>query len=191
MCKECFSGYMKNRLVDKKDEINSKRKERYSENSEMLRERSRISYLKNREKRLEYVKRYSSMPENKARRRETMKEWERKKHETDILFSVKYRISSLFRMAIRNRGYGKNTVVADTLGCTWGEFMSHIERLFKPGMNWSNRSEWHMDHIIPLATAKSYQDVIRLNHFTNIQPLWAIDNMKKGSSLNYSYLGTR
>ena len=48
-------------------------------------------------------------------------------------------------------------------------------------MNWENRGLWHIDHIIPLATAKTEDEIIRLNHYTNLQPLWAIDNLKKGT----------
>jgi hypothetical protein len=49
-------------------------------------------------------------------------------------------------------------------------------------MSWENRAEWHIDHIVPLATAKCEEDVIKLNHFTNLRPLWAADNLKKNSN---------
>jgi len=67
------------------------------------------------------------------------------------------------------------------LGTTWEKAKQHIEDQFVEGMNWSNHGEWHIDHIIPLANAKTEEDVIRLSHYTNLQPLWAIDNMKKGA----------
>ena len=50
-------------------------------------------------------------------------------------------------------------------------------------MNWDNHGEWHYDHIIPLASADNYDDLVRLNHYTNLQPLWAEDNLKKGSKI--------
>jgi hypothetical protein len=52
-------------------------------------------------------------------------------------------------------------------------------------MNWENRDQWHVDHIVPLATAKNEQDVIALNHFSNLRPLWAKENLQKGSKLNF------
>ncbi len=55
----------------------------------------------------------------------------------------------------------------------------HIERQFKDGMSWERFDEVHIDHIIPMKTAKTEADVLRLNHYTNLQPLWAHDNMKK------------
>jgi len=47
-------------------------------------------------------------------------------------------------------------------------------------MTLDNQGKWHLDHIIPLATTKTEKDVIRLNHYTNFQPLWAKDNLSKG-----------
>ncbi len=46
-------------------------------------------------------------------------------------------------------------------------------------MSWNNRSEWHIDHKIPLASAKTKEDVIRLGHYTNLVPLWSVDNLKR------------
>ena len=54
-------------------------------------------------------------------------------------------------------------------------------------MTWENRSEWHVDHIIPLATAKTEEDVYRLNHYTNLQPLWAHENIRKRAMMPEEY----
>jgi hypothetical protein len=50
-------------------------------------------------------------------------------------------------------------------------------------MTLENYGEWHLDHIIPLATATTREDVVRLNHYTNFQPLWAKDNLSKGAKI--------
>ena len=50
-------------------------------------------------------------------------------------------------------------------------------------MTLENHGEWHLDHIIPLAIAKTEEEIIKLNHYTNFQPLWAIDNLKKGAKI--------
>jgi hypothetical protein len=50
-------------------------------------------------------------------------------------------------------------------------------------MNWDNRKDWHLDHIYPVSLAKDEQELIKLNHYTNFQPLWAIENMSKGNKI--------
>jgi hypothetical protein len=50
-------------------------------------------------------------------------------------------------------------------------------------MSWDNQGQWHIDHIIPLASAKSEEELYKLCHFTNLQPMWAVDNIKKGSKI--------
>jgi hypothetical protein len=69
------------------------------------------------------------------------------------------------------------------LGCEWAEFKAHIEERFKPGMSWDNFGEWEMDHVIPIASAKSIEDLRHLCHFSNIQPLWRLENRQKQNKI--------
>ena len=69
------------------------------------------------------------------------------------------------------------------LGCSFEEFKIYIEKKFQSGMTWQNHGEWHLDHVIPLASAKTKDEVIKLCHYTNYQPLWAKDNLKKGAKI--------
>ena len=82
-------------------------------------------------------------------------------------------------------GYTKRSKSNDIYGCSWVELKNHIEVQFTKGMTWENRSEWHIDHIIPLASAKSEDDILRLSHYTNLRPLWAADNLRKSDKLDY------
>jgi hypothetical protein len=50
-------------------------------------------------------------------------------------------------------------------------------------MNWDNHGEWHIDHKIPLSTAKNEEELYKLNHYTNLQPLWSTDNLKKSNKI--------
>lgn len=61
------------------------------------------------------------------------------------------------------------------------EFMRHLERQFLPRMGWHNRARWHFDHIVPLSSACTPEEVVALFCFTNLRPLWAADNRAKGS----------
>ena len=63
------------------------------------------------------------------------------------------------------------------------ELKIHLEKQFKPGMSWDNRKEWHIDHIVPLASAKDEETMNKLCHYTNLQPLWAEENLSKGARL--------
>ena len=73
----------------------------------------------------------------------------------------------------------------DIVGCSPTELREHIEKQFTDGMSWDNYGTygWHLDHIIPLSTAETREDVFKLNHYTNLQPLWATDNLKKGKKI--------
>ena len=103
----------------------------------------------------------------------------------DPFFALTTRIRGLVNQSLRIRNLSKKSKTFEIVGCTPDELRIHIERQFLPGMTWENRSRWHIDHIVPLATAKTEAEVIALNHFTNLRPLWAVDNLKKGSKVEY------
>ena len=67
------------------------------------------------------------------------------------------------------------------VGCDWTTLKNHIESQFLKGMNWTNREHWHIDHIEPLASAGSEEALMQLCHFSNLRPMWADENLKKGS----------
>ncbi|MGZ4851224.1 MAG: hypothetical protein ACXV2C_07585 [Candidatus Bathyarchaeia archaeon] len=101
----------------------------------------------------------------------------------DPVYSTGLRIRGLIRKSIEGRGFRKETPTHKILGCNYDELRSHIESQFKDGMCWERFGEIHIDHIIPMASAKTIEDVLALNHYTNLQPLWAIDNLKKGATM--------
>jgi hypothetical protein len=102
---------------------------------------------------------------------------------TDDLFAVKRRIRCLVANSLKNKGYTKKSSVNEILGCSYEEFKTHIESQFLNGMSWENRNEWHIDHFIPLASAKTESEILKLNHYTNLRPMWAIDNIRKGAKM--------
>lgn len=104
---------------------------------------------------------------------------EKIKRKSDHVFDMNRRVRGLLHNALSNKGFKKQGKTIDVLGCDYAFFKAHIERQFVRGMSWERRSEWHIDHIIPLATAKTEEDVLRLGHFTNLRPLWAVENLLK------------
>ena len=71
----------------------------------------------------------------------------------------------------------------DILGCTFDQAQKHIEAKFKEGMHWLNHGSWHIDHIIPIAwfDLRERHQLLAAAHYTNLQPLWAKENLSKGA----------
>ncbi len=69
--------------------------------------------------------------------------------------------------------------------------MSHIESMFEPGMSWDNWGEWHIDHIRPLASfdLENAERLAEACHYTNLRPLWKVDNLRKGAKDTVGHTG--
>jgi len=107
----------------------------------------------------------------------------RLKEETDLLYVATQSAKSVVMGSLRRKGFTKKSKTYEILGCSYQEFKLHIESQFVEGMGWHNRNEWRVDHHIPLAVAKTEEEVIRLTHYTNLKPLWASDNIKKSDNI--------
>lgn len=143
--------------------------------------RARESYLKNRGRVLEYQANYRKENWPEVLKRNT--QYVRRRLRQDPLFRMTYAVRNRTFVAFRNKGFGKNTKTCEMIGCDWPELMAHMQSQFAEGMTMENYGDWHVDHIIPLASAKSEEELIALCHFTNLQPLWAADNIRKGARL--------
>jgi hypothetical protein len=103
----------------------------------------------------------------------------------DPLFKLTVNLRRRVILFLNEKNIHKNNKTFEIVGCTPMELKEYLENKFIDGMTWSNQGEWHVDHIIPLSSAKTHEDAFRLCHFTNLQPLWAKDNLKKGSKIYY------
>lgn len=199
-CKDCQNARSKAWREANIDRAKELSRSYYQKNSERVKEKSGLYYESNKESCKESRRRYAS--ENKlslnaakrareARRFEQdpngFREWNRDRTARKRSRNIKSRLSNLMRnrvvSAIRHGGYQKRTRTSELLGCSWNDFIEHIQRQFSIGMSWSNYGKWHIDHIIPLASAASEDALIKLFHYTNLQPLWAEDNIRKGASI--------
>lgn len=119
----------------------------------------------------------------KSRRRDKILAYESRRLKEDPLYALAHlcrrRIWSIFNA----RKVPKTQKSQDLIGCDWETLKLYFESLFSDGMSWENRELWHIDHIVPLASARSLDEVIKLCHYTNLQPLWAKDNLSKGCKL--------
>lgn len=105
----------------------------------------------------------------------------KQKRKKDIHFKILLNIRSRLGNAIKNNKKTKKTI--ELLGCSIPELLVYLEQKFTKGMNWENhgRSGWHIDHIKPCSsfdlTDPEQQKICF--HYTNLQPLWAEDNLRK------------
>lgn len=113
-------------------------------------------------------------------RRPYMRQWANNKYKTDIDYRVKSSVQARIRGAIKNNYKAAST--AELIGCSVRYLVKHLESLFQSGMNWDNYGEWHIDHIVPcVAFDLSDPEQQRICfHYTNLQPLWMLDNVTKG-----------
>jgi hypothetical protein len=109
----------------------------------------------------------------------------KKNKRLNTFYKFKDNIRKLISKAIRSMGFSKKSKAFDILGCSAEEFKIYMESKFQPGMSWKNNTRygWHIDHIIPISSAQNEEQAIKLNHYSNLQPLWAIDNLKKSNKV--------
>lgn len=99
----------------------------------------------------------------------------------DPIFAAKEKIRHSIKSAIYKSKNKKTLSTNKILGCSIEEFKLYLETQFQNGMTWENHGKWHIDHKTPNSWATTEAEVIALNHYTNFQPLWAEDNIKKGN----------
>ncbi len=143
--------------------------------------------------------------ESRSRRSDEAKERFRKlnsirtkiKRETEPLFKLKNNIRRSISRGFHKANLSKNnTRTEEILGVSFSEFKTYIESLFEPWMNWENygtnlptkiNEKWDLDHIIPVSTAETEEDLFRLNHYTNFQPLCSyVNRFIKKDSLDFT-----
>jgi hypothetical protein len=106
----------------------------------------------------------------------------RRREKIDVEFRLLQRIRG--RISAVLKGRLKNSAALKLIGCTLPELKAHLEKQFKAGMSWSNYGEWHIDHIRPCASF-DFNNPVSLSqcfNYTNLQPMWKLDNAKKNSS---------
>jgi hypothetical protein len=145
------------------------RQRRYrKDNPERTKKLQSINYQRNREKRIKYAVKYCI---NRLK--------------TDIAFRLNMRFASYLRQCLRRGKNGRHWEII--VGYTLEDLMNHLESQFKDGINWDNFGKWHIDHIIPVSAFhfESYDDpeFKACWALSNLQPLWALDNLKKGNKI--------
>ena len=182
-CKECRKKESKKRYSENKEYFENYReehkehykeikKEHYEKNKEHYKKLNSDRYYKNKKSHLEKMTKY------RKNNKEELNKYYRERKEKDISYDIEVRVRNRINAAIKN----KSNSTKELLGCDVEFYKQYLEEKFEEGMSWENRSEWHIDHIKPLAKfdLTNEKQLFEAFHYTNTQPLWAKDNLSKG-----------
>jgi hypothetical protein len=170
LCKECMKVYKKSYHLKNRENISSLKRKYYISNKENILDKRKENYSNNKQQKLEYQKEYASL--NKEKISAYKMEYQRNRRKTDPVYKLKYVVGRMIRNSLKCKGLSKNKKSMDILGCSIEFFKTYIEEMFIDNMSWHNYGTyWDIDHIIPLSTAVTEEQVLKLNHYTNLQPL--------------------
>ena len=170
--------YMNIYLSENKERINQYNIDYNVKNKEKISEYKALYYLNNKEKILKYKF------DNRKRINKNSLEYYYMRINNDNLYKLSILIRNLIRISIKKSGYSKKSKTNEILGCSFNDFKFYLENKFQDWMNWENQGlyngeinyGWDIDHIIPLSSAKNEEEIMRLNHYTNLQPLCSFVN---------------
>jgi len=160
-----------------KDKVKKQLKKYYENNLEYHKERKKLWIEKNKERRNEYQKNW------RKNNKEHINYYKKSRYKNDLLHKLIINCRNRINSFLKTKNIAKTNKTFEIIGCIPEDLKKYIETQFKNGMSWDNRSEWHIDHIIPLSSAKTEEEIYKLCHYTNLQPLWASENMKKSNKL--------
>jgi len=157
-------------------QLQLKQKKR-KENPEKYKEETKKYYIKTKDIQAEKKKKWIS--EN----REKYNSYWTNRKKKDPVFALIMNMRSRIWKYLRLLNITKNNKTFEIVGCSPQELKEHLEKQFVQGMSWENRTEWHIDHIIPLSSAKTEEELYKLCHYTDLQPLWEEENLKKSNKI--------
>jgi len=180
-CKSCKRAYRKSYYSENREKAVIDSKSWYKSNRDKAAKARKIYRLRNIEKSKRIRK--SQYWKNPEKAKEQNKIYARERARVDPVYRLRLRCRKRIWAAFKEGGYSKNSSSFDMIGCSIDELTHHLESKFTKGMSWDNYGEWHVDHIVPLASANTESEVIALCHYTNLQPLWANENLSKGAKI--------
>jgi len=184
-CKDCKNEYFKCYYENNKENVKTKNKLWRLDNHDKIIERNIEWKNNNPEKYKEIQKKYNL--KNKDKIREYKNKWNKEKKKTDPSYNLRCSMNRTISDTLKNKDYSKKSKVCDILGCDFNELKTHLESMFEDWMSWDNygnpndgivevNKSWDIDHIIPLSSAETEDDILRLNHYSNLQPLCSYVN---------------
>lgn len=178
-------------MKDRKEE----NKKYYLKHKQERLEYQKQYYVENSKTRIEYTHLYNSQNKEKIavrqsnyqkeHRKELNKKSSERKNKNPLL-KIKCNLHNTLIHSIKKDKHNKCSNIVKALGCSIEDFKLYLSSQFKDGMTFNNHGEWEIDHIIPISQANDYETIIKLFHYTNLQPLWKEENHKKGSKVYFS-----
>jgi hypothetical protein len=191
-CKECINQYYLENKQAKKDYYENNKEEINKKNKKYC----QIPKIKERKK--DYNKKYSKKEEVKEKlklyyQKPEVKERinnKAKQKRNNSLYKLQSNIRTAIATLVREKEVNKTKSTLKIIGIdNWSLLKEHLEKQFTEGMTWDNwgvgknNETWHIDHIIPTSSAKTEEEVFKLNHYTNLRPMWCSDNIRKSNKL--------
>jgi len=208
-CKQCCKEYYennKNKILnqqkdhykinhEKKNEKNKKwneahhkelieyRKKRYHNNIEINKIRSKEYYENNKDK--AQIKRERFKKRNPNYGNEYYHKVLKEKYKTDTQHKLVSNVRRRVRSFLKSKNVEKRNKTFEIVGCSPEFLKGYLEKQFTEGMTWKNYGYygWHIDHKIPLDCGKTEDEIYKLCYYTNLQPMWWLDNFKKGKKI--------
>lgn len=171
------------RLNQKKYKSKESYKIKLREHQKTQKYRDKFNSWRRTPKYREYVKKYRQTETYKLYMLQYNRKYYKHKSSTDVIYKLKCVVRSRIKRAIE-KNY-KRGLAINSLGCSIEQLKMHLENQFTDNMSWNNYGKWQIDHIVPLAIfdlTNTEQLKVAL-HYSNLQPLWAEDNYKKGSKI--------
>lgn len=184
-CRGCRTAYHRKHYLENRTSVLQKCAAYRDSHLEQAREVVRLWHIENKEYVREYRKRRAAS--TLAERAEAQKV----RYATDPQYREKVKLLRRLDHALRGTS-ARSAATAVILGCDQLELRKHIERQFQPGMTWDNRGKgllgWQIDHIVPCCRfdLRDEQQQKLCFNYTNLRPLWSVDNLKKGSKNVYT-----
>ena len=174
--KEEIAARAKARREQDVEAFRASRREYYAKNKERINERAKMFRAKYREKRLEYGRQYRSKNKDAINQKRV------ERLHSDLMFKLKEQSRNMLRCSFMTAKHRKNNHFFEIVGCTADELVEKLKNtwLARYGKEWTGEP-CHIDHIVPLSTASTYEDVKNLCHYSNLQLLTPEDNMKKSN----------
>ena len=171
MTKKAKREYQKKYRATNREKYLAYQKEYQACNQDKIRAYTKEWHAANKDK----IKEYNAA--NRDKRRVQKKEYQRNRRATDFMFKLKCNLRT--RLSLALKGKVKAGSAVKDWGCSDEFLRAHLQSKFTEGMTQENYGLWHVDHIIPLSSAETPEEALKLCHYSNLQPLWAADNLAK------------